>query len=144
MSESELFYFISDKMLYAVLCGFIVGIERIFNDSSSNNSLKTLILVCVGSMLFTVTAFSLNELDNHLGRIIGQIITGIGFLGAGVILHRQNTVSGLTTAAFIWFLASIGVIIALGYGNLSVFITLTLTIVITAATKLEEYLRNKK
>ena len=143
MSEIDLLFFIADKMFYAVLCGFIVGIERVYNDSSANNSMKTLILVCVGSMLFTAISFSLYQIEIEIARIIGQIITGIGFLGAGVILHKRNTVSGLTTAAFIWFLASIGVIIGLSYGKLAVFITISLTIVISIANKFENYLRNK-
>lgn len=144
MIEEQFFYFISDKMFYAVLCGFLVGLERIFNDSSSKNSMKTLILVCVGSMLFASLGYSHQILEKEIARIIAQIITGIGFLGAGVILHKKDEiVSGLTTAAFIWFLAVIGVIIALGFGKLAVFITISLTIVISVINRFEQWLRDK-
>ena len=64
-------------------------------------------------------------------RVIGQIVTGVGFLGAGSIIHnKHHSVSGLTTAAWIWFTAAIGILIGLNHGAVALFIVVTLTAVI--------------
>jgi putative Mg2+ transporter-C (MgtC) family protein len=145
MNNLDFLIFISDKMFFAVLCGIIVGIERFFNDKKSLNtpSMKIMILVCVGSMIFTASSIYTDILNKETARIIGQIITGIGFLGAGVIIHKERKVEGLTTSAFIWFLASMGVLIGLDLGLSAVFITVTLTVVITLIQKIESYFIKK-
>lgn len=139
MTELELLQFIGWKMFYAVVCGSIVGFERKINDSSAG--FKTQILVCVGSMLFTVVPFLIPGLTTNTesARIIAQIISGVGFLGAGAIIHNgTNHVTGLTTAAWIWFTAAIGVIIGLEHGLSAIFITGSLTLVITLTRKFEK------
>ena len=139
MTEIELIQFVGWKMFYAVVCGSIVGFERKINDSSAG--FKTQILVCVGSMLFTVVPFLIPGLTTNTesARIIAQIISGVGFLGAGAIIHNgSNHVTGLTTAAWIWFTAAIGVIIGLEHGLSAIFITGSLTLVITMTRKIEK------
>jgi putative Mg2+ transporter-C (MgtC) family protein len=78
------------------------------------------------------------DLHHEAARVIAQIISGVGFLGAGAILHNKSThVIGLTTAAWIWFTAAIGVMIGIGHGPAALFTTTTLVIVISAARHLE-------
>ena len=135
MSELEFLQLISLKMFYSVICGSAVGIERKINESSAG--FKTQILVCVGSMLFTVIPFAvLQKMDGESMRVVAQIVSGVGFLGAGAILHSNTRhVTGLTTAAWIWFTAAIGVMIGVGHGPVAVFTTVTLIAVITLARK---------
>lgn len=137
MGEFQVLQFIFFKMFYAVLCGTLVGIERKLNDASAG--FKTQILVCVGSMLFTVMpALATGRPEADGMRVMAQIVSGVGFLGAGAILHSGTQhVFGLTTAAWIWFVAAIGVMIGVGHGPVAVFTTTTLVGVITVARRLE-------
>lgn len=137
MSEIEILEFISFKMLFAVCCGIAVGYERKINDASA--SFKTQILVCVGSMLFTVIPQLAPKAPNADSfRIIAQIISGVGFLGAGAIMHNgSNHVIGLTTAAWIWFTSAVGILIGLDHGPVAIFVTLSLVTVINTARKIE-------
>ena len=99
--------------LVAVLCGAIVGAERERRDKPAG--LRTLILVCLGSAVFTMVSFAFNTTTGDSGRVAAQIVTGIGFLGAGAILHGKGGVSGMTTAATIWATAAIGMAVGTGY-----------------------------
>jgi putative Mg2+ transporter-C (MgtC) family protein len=142
MSEFEVLSLISAKMFFAVVCGFVVGIERKINDASAG--FKTQILVCVGSMLFTTIPMMYGTAGDS-GRIIAQIISGVGFLGAGAILHNGTThVVGLTTAAWIWFTAAIGVMIGVDHGPVALFTTVSLVTVITVARKFERHFFSQK
>ena len=138
MSDLEVLNFIALKMFYAVVCGFIVGIERKINSAPAG--FKTQILVCVGAMLFTSIPIIVGPtMINETARVIAQIITGVGFLGAGAIMHKggNQSVAGLTTAAWIWFTAAIGIMIGVGHGPVGLFVTVTLVGVITFARYLE-------
>jgi putative Mg2+ transporter-C (MgtC) family protein len=97
----------------SIICGAIVGAERQRHDKPAG--LRTLILVCLGSAVFTMISFAFTSTTGDSGRVAAQIVTGIGFLGAGAILHSGNTVSGMTTAAAIWLTASIGMTVGAGY-----------------------------
>jgi putative Mg2+ transporter-C (MgtC) family protein len=99
------------KIALAFLAGGIIGIEREYLNKAAG--LRTLILICLGSCLFTI--FSILIADNSRDRIASNIVTGIGFLGAGVIFKEDNRVKGLTTAASIWVTAAIGMGIGAGY-----------------------------
>jgi putative Mg2+ transporter-C (MgtC) family protein len=137
MSDWEVLQFISMKMFYAVVCGAVIGLERRVNFSPAG--FKTQILVCVGAMLFSVAPTIAGPLMvNETPRVIGQIVSGVGFLGAGTIIHNSRNVSGLTTAAWIWFTAAIGVMIGLGYGAVALFTTVTLTAVISVFRHIEK------
>ena len=138
MSDLEVLNFIAFKMFYAVTCGFIVGIERKMNCAPAG--FKTQILVCVGAMLFTsIPTIVGPTMIPETARVIAQIITGVGFLGAGAIMPKGGTrsVAGLTTAAWIWFTAAIGIMIGIGHGPVGLFVTVTLVGVITFARYLE-------
>src|ERR1700736_2801153 len=95
------------KIAIAVLCGGLLGLERQYKNKTAG--FRTIILICLGSALFTMVA-------QHGGQVANlNIVTGVGFIGAGVIFKDNITVSGLTTAAVIWISAAIGM--AIGSGN---------------------------
>ncbi|GGE87987.1 MgtC/SapB family protein [Pseudoalteromonas sp. MEBiC 03607] len=94
----------------AAFCGAIIGMERQLRGKPVG--IRTSALIVLGTYLFLATAFMLHgDVIDH-SRVVGQIITGIGFLGAGVMLAKDGAVVGVTSAATIWVLASIGVVIA--------------------------------
>ncbi|HOW64407.1 MAG TPA: MgtC/SapB family protein [Candidatus Paceibacterota bacterium] len=99
-------------VLVAILSGGIVGSERERLDKPAG--LRTLILVCLGSTVFTIVSYAFTTTTGDAGRVAAQIVTGVGFLGAGAILHSRNTVSGMTTAAAIWMMAAVGITIGTG------------------------------
>lgn len=138
MTELEVLSYISFKMFYAVICGFIVGFERRWNYSPAG--FKTQILVCVGAMLFTsIPTIAGPIFMPETPRVIAQIVTGVGFLGAGTIIHNNSrSVSGLTTAAWIWFTAAIGILVGIGHGPAALFTTSTLVGVISLTRHVEK------
>lgn len=99
--------------LTACVAGAIVGAERERQEKPAG--LRTLILVCLGSAVFTMVSFLFKTSTNDTGRVAAQIVTGIGFLGAGVIMHGRSSVSGTTTAATIWITAAIGMVAGAGF-----------------------------
>ena len=99
-------------VLLAVVCGGAVGLERELRGKAAG--LRTNILICVGATMFTQLSIQIPVAGGDPGRIAAQIVTGVGFIGAGTILHSRGAVTGLTSAATIWVVAAIGV--ALGAG----------------------------
>lgn len=99
------------KLCIAMLVGGLIGAEREFRDKSAG--FRTILLITVGSTLFTILSLSIaNEADSS--RIAANIVTGIGFLGAGVILREGQRITGVTTAATIWLAAALGMGIGAG------------------------------
>ncbi len=100
------------RLLTAAALGAAVGVERELHGKQAG--LRTHTLIALGSALFTIMSMSIpqaNAAAYHTGdvsRIAAQIVTGVGFLGAGVILHSRGRIIGLTTAATIWVVAAIG------------------------------------
>jgi len=99
--------------LAAVGCGAIIGTERERHQKPAG--LRTLMLVCLGSAVFTMISFAFTSTTGDSGRVAAQVVTGIGFLGAGAILHSRTGVIGITTAATIWVMAAIGITVGAGY-----------------------------
>jgi putative Mg2+ transporter-C (MgtC) family protein len=99
--------------LVAVLCGGIVGSERQKREKPAG--MRTLVLVSLGSAVFTMASFIFTTTTGDSGRVSAQIVTGIGFLGAGVIMRGRGIISGATTAAMIWLTAAVGMIVGSGY-----------------------------
>ncbi len=97
-------------LLTILLCG-IIGAEREYRSKSAG--LKTMIMIGLGSALFTILSIKIG-VGSH-DRIASNIVTGIGFLGAGVIFKEDNRVTGLTTACVIWIVAAIGMAVGSGY-----------------------------
>jgi putative Mg2+ transporter-C (MgtC) family protein len=121
------------RLLMVIVIGGLIGAEREFRSKSAG--FRTMILICLGSFLFTT--FSKYMSNTTPDRIASNIVTGIGFLGAGVIFKSDDRVSGLTTAATIWAVAALGMGIADG----AYYPVLASTIVVMASllllTKLE-------
>lgn len=103
------------RILLAVLAGGIIGAEREYRNKSAG--FRTMILIAAGSCLFTI--FSLSIGNGSPDRIASNIVTGIGFIGAGVIFKADDRIKGLTTAASIWLVAALGMGIGAGYYLLS-------------------------
>lgn len=142
MSELELINMLYPKILVATFCGFIIGWERELKQKVAG--IRTHILVCVGACLYTSVGFVLaKEYQIDPSRIIGQIVTGVGFLGAGVILVKEDKVVGVTSAAFIWLIASIGVFIGIGYLLTPILLTLGLLLQILILEKVESRISKK-
>jgi len=116
--------------LFIALClGAVIGLERELSDKAAG--LRTNILICVGSCLFSILSkqVALGVPGADITRLAAQIITGIGFLGAGAIMREGEHVTGLTTAATIWVVSAIGVSIGFGhYAIASVASVLTLIV----------------
>lgn len=105
------------RLLLAAVLGGIIGFQR--ERSQRPAGLRTHMLICIGAALFTIVGIA-GFPGGDPGRIAAGIVTGIGFLGAGAILHRQGgIVIGLTTAASIWTVAAIGVAVGAGLYILS-------------------------
>lgn len=100
------------RALVAIVAGGVIGLEREINNKSAG--LRTNALVAVSAAIFVLINLRVTEFTGDPSRIIGQIVTGIGFLGAGVIMHRGINVQGLTTAATIWCSAAVGCLAGLG------------------------------
>jgi putative Mg2+ transporter-C (MgtC) family protein len=122
------------KILLAMLLGGLLGAEREFRDKAAG--FRTLILISVGACLFTLWSLHIGNPQDPT-RIAANIVTGIGFLGAGVILREGGRIMGLTTAAMIWISAAIGMGVGAGQILLSIAATLVILIVLTAFPALE-------
>ena len=109
-NQALLFPLQPEGICTAILCGLIIGLERQLSDKPAG--IRTSILICLGTYVFVSAIQLVQGSDIDPTRIIGQIITGIGFIGAGVILTRGGIVIGITSASVIWLLAGIGVLIA--------------------------------
>jgi putative Mg2+ transporter-C (MgtC) family protein len=103
---------IISKLLIAVLIGGIIGAEREYHNKSAG--LRTLMLICLGSTLFTMFSIEIGG-NTSPDRIAGGIVAGIGFVGAGVIFMGGTGINGVTTAATIWVTAALGMGVGAGH-----------------------------
>lgn len=117
----------------SVILGILIGAEREYRNKSAG--LRTFILICFGSCLFTILSIKIGVDDPD--RIAANIITGIGFLGAGVIFKGDNKIDGITTATTIWATASIGMAVGSGYVYLSALGTLLVLLILSSLTYFE-------
>jgi putative Mg2+ transporter-C (MgtC) family protein len=100
-------------LLVALACGGFIGLER--ETRGKPAGIKTAMLICFGSAAFVQSGAFLVGPNVDATRVLGQVITGIGFLGAGAIITHQGQVKGLTTAATIWVTAAVGVALGMGW-----------------------------
>lgn len=121
------------SLIVASMLGFIVGVEREFVRKEAG--IKTYALVTLGAALFTVISFDPNFPDPS--RIISQIVVGIGFIGAGIIIFHQNKIHGLTTAAGLWVMAGVGVAAGMRQYILAVAGTFIVLFILLALRKLK-------
>lgn len=100
------------RLVVTLFCGGIIGLERQLRGKPAG--IRTSILICLGTEIFISLGVHLNAASADASRVLGQVVTGIGFIGAGVIMGKENIVKGVTSAAIIWVLAAIGAAIGLG------------------------------
>ena len=126
------------KLIAAVIIGGVIGAERERHNKAAG--LRTMILICVGSAMFTIFSINMAGPQFEPTRIAAQIVSGIGFLGAGVILREGGRITGLTTAATIWLSAALGMGIGSGEYVLVAVAALVITVVLWFFPRLEEQL----
>jgi len=100
------------KLVLAIVAGGLIGAEREYRDKAAG--FRTIIFICVGATLFTIFSLRLGG-DREPSRIASNVVSGVGFLGAGAILFASGRVVGLTTASTIWLAAALGIGIGGGY-----------------------------
>lgn len=122
------------KILASTVVGALIGLEREYRSKSAG--LRTFTLISVGSTIFTILSEKMG-IYNSPDRIAANVVTGIGFLGAGVIFKMDDRVKGLTTATIIWVTASLGMAIGDGHIMLSFLGTMVVYIVLGLFVKLE-------
>ena len=121
----------------SVLCGAIIGLERQLRGKPVG--IRTSSLIVLGTYLFVATSFIVANDVSDPSRVIGQIVTGIGFLGAGVILAKGGLIGGVTSAATIWTLAAIGVCISAVGGPIAIKISLLVVSILYGVDVLEKF-----
>ncbi|MDH4331550.1 MAG: MgtC/SapB family protein [Desulfobulbaceae bacterium] len=124
------------RIFVALLCGGIIGLERQLRGKPAG--IRTSILICLGTEVFVALGSLLtSEPIGDPSRVVGQVVTGIGFLGAGVIMAKEGLLQGVTSAAVIWMLAAIGSVIGLGHEHAAVALAVLTVGVLTGVELLE-------
>lgn len=120
----------------ATLLGGAIGLERELGGKPAG--LRTNILICIGSVLYTHLSIAMAGSNVDPTRVAGQIVTGVGFIGAGTILHARGAVVGLTSAATIWVVAAIGVALGSGFYLEGVGTTVVVLAVLAGLGRIEK------
>ena len=133
------------KLLLAMVCGGAIGFERELSRKAAG--LRTNVLICMGAALYMI-------ISRHIGggaaytdpaRLAAQVVTGIGFLGAGVIMQSRGSVTGLTTAATIFVVAAVGIGVGEGMYGIALFATVMIIVVLVLLRSVEhEVIRRKR
>jgi putative Mg2+ transporter-C (MgtC) family protein len=121
------------KILLAILCGGILGFEREYQNKSAG--FRTIILITLGATVFTIVSQRIGGAED---RVAANIITGIGFIGAGVIFKGSFDVKGLTTAAVIWIAAAIGMTVGIGSYFLGILLSVFVLLILSLFGKIED------
>jgi putative Mg2+ transporter-C (MgtC) family protein len=135
------------RLILAAFLGGIVGIEREIHSKAAG--FRTHILVCIGSCLIMLTSMHMFDIYQGLvnadpGRIAAQVVSGIGFLGAGTIIRSRASVLGLTTAASLWAVAGIGLAVGSGLFIVSIFTAVLIIASLFALNKVQDKIVLKK
>ncbi|MBE7086981.1 MAG: MgtC/SapB family protein [Clostridiales bacterium] len=137
----ELTYLIS--VLVSVVLGFVIGFERKLR--SKEAGIRTHTIVCAGSaLIMVVSKYGFGGQNADASRIASQIVSGIGFLGAGMIVYRQHSIHGLTTAAGVWATAGVGMAAGAGLYIVALGATVLLILVQIIFHSKYKVFRNKK
>ncbi len=129
------------SIILAIALGAAIGLEREISGKAAG--LRTNILICLGAAVFTIISKQMAGPNTSTTRIAAQIVTGVGFLGAGAIIVDRGGVHGLTTAATIWLVASIGMACGAGFYSLAVISTIFAIAVLIGLAKLAKHERNE-
>ena len=126
-----------ERLLLAAVLGGVFGLEREFRHKAAG--LRTNMLIAMGSALFTLMSIELTAHTGDPSRVASQIVTGIGFLGAGAILRTDGGIHGLTTAATIWVNAAVGVTVGAGNYKLALIATVVTIVVLLVLYPIERW-----
>ena len=126
------------KIAVSIICGSILGFEREYRNKTAG--FRTIILICLGSTIYTMVSESAMGVSDD--RIAANIITGVGFIGAGVIFKDNLSITGLTTAAVIWVAAAIGMVAGVGDHYLALLLSLVVLIVLSMFKWVEAFIDN--
>lgn len=124
------------KIIAAILCGSLVGLDRQLRGKPAG--IRTSSLITLGTTIFVMLGSLYESGQADRLRVLSQVVTGIGFLGAGVIMSKEGLVTGVTSASVIWVLATIGAAVGLGYFGMAVAVTLAAIAVLVGVELLEE------
>jgi len=129
------------RLTVSLLIGIIIGLERELQHKSAG--LRTSTLICVGATVYTIASLTfISPADPS--RVAAQIVTGIGFLGAGTIIQMRGSVIGMTTAAAIWVMAALGLIVGLGHYTLALIATVLTFVVLNLFQYIEHAVKGKR
>lgn len=124
------------NLIIAAVLGGLIGLERQIGNRPAG--LRTNMLVAVGSALFTMLSLHAFPGIGDKGRVAAQIVSGIGFLGAGTLWRSQDATKGLTTAAGLWTVAAIGMAVGAGFGLLALSATIIVLVILTVMMRFEK------
>ena len=127
-------------LFVSAICGMLIGFERQFYGKPAG--IRTSILICMGAYCFVALSSSLLADSTDHSRVVGQIVTGIGFLGAGIMFNNGALVQGVTSAAVIWVLAAIGCLIGFERYGAGLIMTLSTLGTLLGITFLEKRIKN--
>jgi putative Mg2+ transporter-C (MgtC) family protein len=128
-------------ILLAAGCGAVIGIERQIMHKPAG--LRTNVLICVGAAVFTIISARMAGGQEPITRIAAQIVTGVGFLGAGAVIQDRGGIHGLTTAATIWLVASIGMACGAKMYYLAITTTVLAILVLVGLGQVDKYLLSR-
>lgn len=128
-------------MWVAILCGIIIGIEREIKEKDAG--LKTSIFICVGAALFSHIGSNLKGAYDS-SRVLSQVVSGVGFIGGGVIVFDKDRIQGLTSAAIIWMNAAIGILCGLQMYLEAIMCSLTIIGVEVIFDAIKRFIRGKR
>jgi putative Mg2+ transporter-C (MgtC) family protein len=130
------------RLFIAMFAGLLIGFERQWHHKSAG--LRTTTLVALGSALYVLLSVMVTQAGGDPTRIMGQVVTGIGFLCAGVIYKEEMSVHGLTTAVIIWCSSAIGCLAAVGYFKETFIATFLILMVNILLKPVDSWLNNRK
>lgn len=141
--EIDILLFLLPKVGVALFVGTLVGIEREYRGKLAG--IKTNALICAASALFTAASLMMSDYGSatpapsaDVTRIVSQIVSGIGFIGAGAIFKSQSKVQGLTTAAVIWMVSALGIMVGYGIFLSTIVITIGLISFLSFVASIEK------
>lgn len=139
-------FLVATRLILAAILGAVIGVEREIKNRTAG--FRTHIIVSVGACLIMLIGidgigkFS-SDTARDTARIAGQVISGIGFLGAGTILQKKNAVTGLTTAATLWLSAAIGLAVGIGYYEGAIIATVICLVTLISLNKISDLINKK-
>ncbi len=124
------------RIIVSIVCGALIGLDRQLRGKPAG--IRTSSLITLGTTIFVLLGSSYAPEKADQLRVLSQVVTGIGFLGAGVIMSREGLVTGVTSAAVIWVLATIGAAVGMGFYGMALAVTVATIAVLVGVEWLEE------